>query len=106
MIDRRDVIRNKVLSRVVIDEVTGCWLWTGPTSGEEGRGAGYPRMSLGGRRPRCISSCGQTSTAIFPARRNSITSAATASVFVRTRSTWKWSPASETPSAGNRRSAG
>ncbi|MHC2299196.1 hypothetical protein ACVJBD_003402 [Rhizobium mongolense] len=46
---RRDQIRDKIMSRVVIDEVTGCWLWTGPTSGDEGRGAGYPRMSLGGQ---------------------------------------------------------
>lgn len=46
---RRDHIREKIMARVKIDEVTGCWIWTGPTSGSEGRGAGYPRMSLGGQ---------------------------------------------------------
>lgn len=46
---RREKIRAKVMSRVRIDEETGCWIWTGPTSGDTGRGAGYPRMSLGGQ---------------------------------------------------------
>jgi hypothetical protein len=46
---RRDRIREKIMARIVIDPVTGCWLWTGPTSGNSGRGAGYPRMSLGGQ---------------------------------------------------------
>ncbi|MBP2459617.1 MULTISPECIES: HNH endonuclease signature motif containing protein [unclassified Rhizobium] len=46
---RRDQIREKVMARVQIDDRTGCWTWTGPTSGKEGRGAGYPRMSLGGQ---------------------------------------------------------
>lgn len=46
---RRDRIRAKVMARVFIDPVTGCWIWTGPTSGDEGRGAGYPRMSLDGQ---------------------------------------------------------
>ncbi|MGZ2455500.1 hypothetical protein ACVINH_000526 [Rhizobium anhuiense] len=46
---RRDRIREKIMARVRIDEVTGCWIWTGPDSGKEGRGAGYPRMSLGGQ---------------------------------------------------------
>lgn len=50
---RRDRIRSKVLERVVRIEppegVEGsCWIWTGPTSGDIGRGAGYPRMSLDG----------------------------------------------------------
>lgn len=45
---RRDRIRAKIMERVEIDPVTGCWLWTGPTSGENGRGKGYPRMSLDG----------------------------------------------------------
>ncbi|MBX5082127.1 HNH endonuclease [Rhizobium lentis] len=49
MMTRRDNIREKIMSRVRIDEKTGCWVWTGPTSGKEGRGAGYPRMSLGGQ---------------------------------------------------------
>ncbi len=46
---RRQSIREKIMSRVSIDPVTGCWLWTGPTSGTSGRGHGYPRMSLGGQ---------------------------------------------------------
>ncbi|MGO7901612.1 HNH endonuclease signature motif containing protein [Rhizobium ruizarguesonis] len=49
MMSRRDRIREKIMARVRIDEVTGCWIWTGPTSGKKGRGAGYPRMSLGGQ---------------------------------------------------------
>ncbi|OWV94234.1 hypothetical protein ATY81_12340 [Rhizobium sp. R72] len=44
---RRQKILEKVMARVRVDEETGCWIWTGPTSGSEGRGAGYPRMSLG-----------------------------------------------------------
>lgn len=47
--DRRTRIREKIMARVEIDPVTGCWNWTGPTSGENGRGAGYPRMSLDGQ---------------------------------------------------------
>jgi hypothetical protein len=46
---RRADIRARVLANVRIDEETGCWLWTGPTSGENGRGKGYPRMSLDGQ---------------------------------------------------------
>lgn len=46
---RRERIAEKVMARVRIDPVTGCWIWTGPTSGETGRGAGYPRMSLDGQ---------------------------------------------------------
>jgi len=49
MSSRRDRIRAKIMARIEIDPVTGCWLWTGPTSGNEGRGAGYPRMSLDGQ---------------------------------------------------------
>lgn len=49
MSNRRDRIRAKILSRVEIDAATGCWLWTGPTSGQTGRGKGYPRMSLDGQ---------------------------------------------------------
>jgi hypothetical protein len=49
MTNRRDRIRAKIMARVFIDPVTGCWIWTGPTSGDEGRGAGYPRMSLDGQ---------------------------------------------------------
>lgn len=46
---RRDRIREKVMMRVDIDPVSGCWIWTGPTSGDKGRGKNYPRMSLGGQ---------------------------------------------------------
>lgn len=46
---RRDKIRARIMERVHIDPVTGCWIWTGPTSGSSGRGHGYPRMSLNDR---------------------------------------------------------
>lgn len=55
---RRDRVRAKIMSRVRIDPETGCWIWTGPTSGsrykgdekpKKGRGFGYPRMSLDGQ---------------------------------------------------------
>ncbi|RVL32915.1 HNH endonuclease [Sinorhizobium meliloti] len=49
MSNRRDRIRAKIMSRVRIDPVTGCWEWTGPDSGKNGRGKGYPRMSLDGQ---------------------------------------------------------
>lgn len=49
MSSRRDRIRAKIMSRVRIDPVTGCWEWTGPDSGKTGRGKGYPRMSLDGQ---------------------------------------------------------
>ncbi|WP_438752020.1 HNH endonuclease signature motif containing protein [Pararhizobium sp. O133] len=49
MSSRRDRIRAKIMARVEIDSDTGCWLWTGPTSGSDGRGADYPRMSLDGQ---------------------------------------------------------
>ncbi|EKF43997.1 hypothetical protein NA8A_04275 [Nitratireductor indicus C115] len=48
---RRERIRRKIMARVeVVDTgyLTACHLWTGPTSGE-GRGGGYPRMSLDGQ---------------------------------------------------------
>lgn len=48
-LDRRADIEAKIMARVEIDPVTGCWLWTGPTSGSTGRGKDYPRMSLGGQ---------------------------------------------------------
>lgn len=46
---RRDRIREKIMARVDVDPVTGCWLWTGPDSGKNGRGNGYPRMWLDGQ---------------------------------------------------------
>lgn len=46
---RRDRIRAKIMARVEIDDRTGCWNWTGPTSGSSGRGKDYPRMSLDGQ---------------------------------------------------------
>ncbi|OKP79904.1 HNH endonuclease [Ensifer adhaerens] len=47
MMSRREAIRERIMARVVIDPVTGCWIWQGPTSGSKGRGKNYPRMSLG-----------------------------------------------------------
>lgn len=49
MSSRRDRIRAKIMARVEVDPKTGCWLWTGPTSGSNGRGKDYPRMSLDGQ---------------------------------------------------------
>lgn len=34
--------------RIVLDPITGCWLWTGADSGK-GRGGGYGRVSYLGR---------------------------------------------------------
>ncbi|WP_311276143.1 HNH endonuclease signature motif containing protein [Methylobacterium sp. WCS2018Hpa-22] len=51
MSGRRERIREKILARVVERPgplETPCKIWTGPTSGETGRGAGYPRMNLDG----------------------------------------------------------
>lgn len=48
---RRDVIREKIMARVVVTMGpldTPCLIWTGPTSGT-GRGGGYPRMCLDGQ---------------------------------------------------------
>lgn len=46
---RRSDILTKILARVdTPDGLCGCWLWNGPTSGD-GRGGGYPRMSLDGQ---------------------------------------------------------
>lgn len=49
MMSRREQIRQKIMARVVVDPVTGCWIWQGPTSGKEGRGKNYPRMNLSGQ---------------------------------------------------------
>lgn len=46
---RRDRIREKVMARVHVNPETGCYEWTGPTSGTTGRGKDYPRMSLDGQ---------------------------------------------------------
>ncbi len=46
---RREQIREKIMARVEIDPVTGCYNWTGPTSGKTGRGKDYPRMWLSGQ---------------------------------------------------------
>lgn len=48
MSERRLKIFSKILLRLNFDSPDGCWLWTGPTSGE-GRGGGYPRMCLDGQ---------------------------------------------------------
>lgn len=47
--DRRDRTMKKIARRLRVDPVTGCHLWTGPTSGTSGRGKGYGRMSLDGQ---------------------------------------------------------
>ncbi|KAB2656286.1 HNH endonuclease [Brucella tritici] len=49
MMNRRDIIEQKIRERVIIDPSSGCWNWTGPTSGSSGRGHSYPRMSLDGQ---------------------------------------------------------
>jgi hypothetical protein len=45
--DRRDAIFNKLAEKTVLTS-GGCWLWTGPTSGN-GRGGGYGRVSINGQ---------------------------------------------------------
>lgn len=50
---RRDRLREQLMARVVVCEVTGCWIWQGRTSGAPGRGrAGrghsYPRVDIDG----------------------------------------------------------
>lgn len=45
-ISRRWLIIDKILKRVVLQD-DGCYIWTGPTSGN-GRGGGYGRMNLDG----------------------------------------------------------
>lgn len=55
---RRDAVLTRIIDRVVhtfrpevaaLGITTPCWEWQGPTSGESGRGCGYPRMSLDGQ---------------------------------------------------------
>lgn len=46
---RAAAIIARIMDRVRIDPVTGCWEWTGPTSGKTGRGKDYPRMWLDGQ---------------------------------------------------------
>lgn len=46
---RRDRIREKILEQCYRDTVTGCLIWCGPSSGENGRGKNYPRMKLDGQ---------------------------------------------------------
>lgn len=48
---RREAIRAKIMACVEVVDTgyeTPCHLWTGPDSGD-GRGGGYPRMSLDGQ---------------------------------------------------------
>lgn len=45
----REQIRARIMARVRIDPDTGCYIWQGPTSGDNGRGRGYPRMWLRGQ---------------------------------------------------------
>ena len=44
---RRHGISQRIMDRCATDD-NGCWVWTGPCSGN-GRGGGYPRMSLDGQ---------------------------------------------------------
>lgn len=44
---RREDIIGKIMSRVYIDPISGCWLWLGPDSGD-GKGGGYGRVSING----------------------------------------------------------
>ena len=46
--NRRNALFDKIWSRVQVDYETGCWNWTGPTSGG-GRGGGYGRVSVNGQ---------------------------------------------------------
>lgn len=48
MSDRAQSIFERIMSKVESCPDTGCELWTGATSGN-GRGGGYPRMSLNGQ---------------------------------------------------------
>lgn len=48
MSNRRSEILQRIKARVSVNPETGCWEWTGPTSGN-GRGGGYPRMCLSGQ---------------------------------------------------------
>jgi len=45
---RRVEIAQRIADRIEIDPESGCWIWQGPDSGN-GRGGGYPRMSLNGQ---------------------------------------------------------
>lgn len=47
VLSRREALWAKVMARVRV-EPNGCWIWLGPTSGETGRGRGYPRMCVDG----------------------------------------------------------
>jgi len=47
-LNRRETILSNIQRRCSIDPETECWEWQGPTSGN-GRGGGYPRMSLDGQ---------------------------------------------------------
>lgn len=49
MSSRRERIIARIMKRVRVDPITGCWEWTGPTSGKKGRGRNYPRMCLDGQ---------------------------------------------------------
>lgn len=51
MSSRRDKIRAKIYARVRLEAGpldTPCHIWTGPSSGDTGRGKDYPRMNLDG----------------------------------------------------------
>ena len=54
LMQRRETIIRRLLEKVQICPETGCWLWTGGTSGtldgtQDRRGGGYPRFWLDGQ---------------------------------------------------------
>lgn len=46
---RRQEIIARVMKRTQVEDINGCWIWSGPNSGRDGRGKGYPRMCLDGQ---------------------------------------------------------
>lgn len=44
----RHLIIDWLMAHVVVAP-NGCWLWSGADSGEEGRGAGYAKVKVGGK---------------------------------------------------------
>lgn len=46
---RRDSLLEKIFARCILNWSNGCLEWTGPTSGDSGRGHSYPRMTVDGQ---------------------------------------------------------
>lgn len=105
MSSRRNRIRAKIMARVWIDPVNGCYVWTGPDSGKNGRGKGYPRMSLDGQTV-AVHIAMWTNEHGYPRQERTRPRLPQSPLHTaRTRITSRWCPARKTPSAGNRRSA-